>query len=269
MNIFKEGYHALWDFKCYQKFLNNRKGKVFLYGVVFSLVLFLISIVIPLVKFQVKTGGLGNMLESNVPNFEISEGVLDMEAPIHYEAPGMYVDIDTAADQPLYDFYDSAIQEIMDKNESVLIADYEKLYVKNQGQVTQISFNEMFGNKVYNRDSLKSFIPMINGIIAVAVMFIGLFGIAGFFLGALFISVVGLIINSAMKTNLGFGKLFLLSVYVRTMPLLLKALLGLVRISIPFMWLICFIISEVYLYLVLSKIRQAQSEPLEAEEQTV
>lgn len=272
MNIFKEAYHSLWDFKSYQRFLGNRKGKVFLYGLVISVLYFLITILFPLIKFQVSTGGLENILQTKVPYFELSGGILELDEPIHYEGGGLYVDIDTSVDQPLYDFYDPAVQNIMRKNESVLMADYEKIYIKNQGQVAQATFMQLTDGEDYSRDSLKRFIPMINGIITAVVVVIFVFGIAGFFLGALVISVVGLIINSSMNTSLKFGKLFVLSVYARTLPVALKALLGVVKIHIPFLWLISFVISGVYLYLALSKIRTAQREQViveAAEDQSV
>ena len=272
MNIFKEAFHSLWDFKSYQKFLGNRKLKVFLYGAVISILFFLITVIFPLVKFQVSTGGFEKILEDYVPEFELSGDMFQLEEPIHFEGEGLYVDIDTSPDQPLYDFDDPAVQSIMKKYESVLMADYEKVYFKNKGQVNQIMFEDLTDGGTYTRDSLKQFIPMINGIIAAVVVFVFLFGIAGFFLGALVISVVGLIINSSMKTALSFGKLFLLSVYTRTLPVALKALLGVVGIHIPFLWLISFVISGVYLYMVLSKIREAQREPVVVdvtEDQTV
>lgn len=47
MNIFKEMGLAVYSFKSYKEFLNNRKSKVFLFGVVLMLFYFLLTMVVP------------------------------------------------------------------------------------------------------------------------------------------------------------------------------------------------------------------------------
>lgn len=269
MNIFQEIYHSLWDFKRYPQFLGNKKSRVFLYGLLVSILFFVLTIVIPQIRFQVKTGGLMNLLETYVPDFELADGEFWLETPFHYEGGGMYIDADTSIDTPLYDFDDPAVQDVMKHYDKVFMADYEKFYLKNNGQVIPGYWSSVTEDTSFSRDDIKGFIPLANGLIVAAMLFMLICQPAGYFLGALALSIVGLIIAAAVRLQLGFGKIFLLCVYARTLPVILKGLFGLFRIHIPFFWILSFVISGVYLFLAMQKVKEAQAPPVQMGDQTV
>ena len=52
MNIFKEMGLAVYNFKSYKEFLNNRKSKVFLFGVVLMLLYFLLTMIVPFFRMN-------------------------------------------------------------------------------------------------------------------------------------------------------------------------------------------------------------------------
>lgn len=52
MNIFKEMVLSIYSYKSYRSFLNNKKFKVFGFGVVLMMIYFLITMVLPFVLSQ-------------------------------------------------------------------------------------------------------------------------------------------------------------------------------------------------------------------------
>lgn len=76
MNIFKEIVLSIYHFESYQKFLKNRKSKVFCFGLLLVLVHFSFTIRAPALKFVIADGGVASYLEETIPEFELKNGFL-------------------------------------------------------------------------------------------------------------------------------------------------------------------------------------------------
>ncbi len=63
-----------------------------------------------------------------------------------------------------------------------------------------------------------------------------------------------------MDVRLTFGQIFCLSVYARTTPLALKAILNMLRTPIPFFFLISLIISVVYVSLAVNGVKEEREK---------
>lgn len=255
MNIFKEMHSAVAKVENYRHFLQNRKRKVFLYGIVIMLFYFALTILIPVAQFQVKTGGLVNLAKDYIPEFELSDGILRTEQPIYYEDYNTYVDIDTASDRLISDTED--YNDLMNGYSQVLVADQEKMILKDDGQISMYYFSDL-GDVNFNRNDILGYIPMLNLFLGIGVVLLYFWEVALFFFGILFVALGGMIIASCMKLRIGFGQLYLLSVYSRTLPLLIKGILKLFGVPFPFFWILNFGISFVYLCFALQKIKNAQ-----------
>lgn len=114
---------------------------------------------------------------------------------------------------------------------SALLIDSEKMIVKSNGQVQGIYFSDL--NVSFAKEDLMKLLPFVYVGIGVFMIFACLWETALYFFGVLIVALFGIIVSSCMKCRLTFGQLYLLGIYSRTLPLLVKALLTLLPFGIP------------------------------------
>ena len=73
MNIFAEMIHAVYDFKSYIKFKENRPWKVFFYGLILSAVCVLVTTVLPVASVMGFAGNAGEVIGDVLPDFSLSD----------------------------------------------------------------------------------------------------------------------------------------------------------------------------------------------------
>lgn len=261
MNIFKEMALAIYDYKSYQNFLKNKKGKVFGFGIVLMLFYWIITMGIPFGQLLVGSDGLANQINENVPDFELVDGVLWVDDVVEYEENGVYVNIDTDPDSYFYDA--SQLGDLLYDYSQVILMDSEKVIIKNNGQVQQYYFDELEGLE-FSKADLIGFLPFIYLWIAI-IMILAYFWITAlFFFGVLFVALLGMIVASCMKYQLTFGQLYLLGIYSRVLPLIIKAAVSFLPFNIPFFWVINFGISLFILGCAIQKMKEQRVQaPLE------
>lgn len=98
MNIFKEMVLSVYSFKSYREFLKNKKAKVFCYGIVFMMIYFFLTMILPFAESQLKYGGIRGNFEENIPDFELKDDRLWVESVVELESAAAYVYIDTDPD---------------------------------------------------------------------------------------------------------------------------------------------------------------------------
>lgn len=261
MNIFKEMALSIYSYKSYRSFLKNKKFKVFGFGVVLMIIYFLITMGIPLADFMVKSGGIGNAIEEYVPDFELTNGVLWVDDTFLYDYGDTYVEIDT---DPDYVFYSAGeMWDFLNDYSDVIMMDSEKIIIKDNGQVQELYFDDIYFD--FSRDELMRWVPYAYLIIGITMAVAFVWMTAWFFVGALFVALIGMIVRSCMKCNLTFGQLYVMAIYSRTLPLLIKALLSLIPFHIPlfpFSFVINFGVSVLILGLAMQKLKEPENQPL-------
>ena len=132
--------------------------------------------------------------------------------------------------------------------EQVLIMDSEKAIFQSDNQFQSIYYSEIDPDLYMTKTLLlQEVAPYITTIIVMGliVIFVGMELL--FFFGVLFVALLGMIVASCMQYHLTFGELYKLGIYTRTTPLLIKALVSFLPISIPFYAVISMAISLAYL----------------------
>lgn len=260
MNIFKEMALSIYSYKSYKEFLNNKKSKVFLFGIVLMLIYFAVTMLIPFAKFQIRTGDIGALLDENIPDFKLANGELWVEDVIEYDEGSAYVCIDT---DPEYVFYDaSEMEEYLYSYANVILMDSEKMILKSSGQVQGFYFSDV--DFECDKDDWMGWVPFINFIILLFMVFAYIWMCALFFFGVLFVALLGMIAASCMKYQITFGQLYLLGIYSRTLPLLIKALISFLPFNIPFFVIINFGISVFIIVRAIQSLKEQQlNKPLE------
>lgn len=260
MNIFKELALSIYSYGSYENFLKNRKGKVFGFGLVLMLIYFTITMLLPTVTKLGTPSSLARSIRENVPDFELEDGVLWVDDVIELDEAGTYVCIDT---DPDYVFYDA--DEMMDflyGYNSVIIMDSEKMILKSNGQIQSLYFEDT--DWKFDREDLIEFIPTVYVIYIIGMILAYIWMTALFFFGVLFVALVGMIVKSCMNYELTFGQLYLMGIYSRTLPLLIKAAVSFLPIGIPFFWVINFGLSMFILIMAIQKMKEKKlDKPME------
>lgn len=241
MNIFQEMSLSVYSFKSYKEFLNNRKSKVFLFAIVVMLIYFVLTIIVPFVRLG---SGLGAMIREEVPDFELSNGVLWVDEIVQIDDGSNCIWVDTNPDEVFYDA--SEMESYYAGYINVILMDSEKVIIKNSSSaMQQYRFDELGIN--FSKDDLEALVPSMYFIIVVVMIITYVVMTMLFFFGVLFVALIGMIVASSMKYQLTFGQLYLLGIYSRVLPLLIKACVSWLPFTIPYFWIINFGISVVIL----------------------
>lgn len=254
MNIFKEMALSVYSFKSYKEFLNNKKLKVFGFGVVVMLIYWIITVGVPFGRYGLIGSGLSQKMEEWIPEFELEDGYLWVDKTVEYEAAGMYVNIDTDPESYFYDA--SEMRDFLNGYSQVILMDAEKIIIKNNGQIQQYYFTDFGNDARLSKADIIALAPTITVWIVIGLVITYLWMTALFFFGVLFVALLGMIVASCMKCQLSFGQLYLLGVYSRVLPLLIKAAVSLLPVYIPFFWVINFGLSVLILVFAVQGIKQ-------------
>lgn len=260
MNIFKEMVLSVYSYGSYSEFLKNKKGKVFGFGVLLMLIYFLVTMLLPTVFRLGSPEKLAARFRTHVPDFELEDGTLWVDDVIELDNGNMYVYIDT---DPDYVFYDADEMEQYLRNYSqAILMDSEKIIVKGDGQVQGRYFSDI--DLEFDRNDLIGLIPWIYAFYIVFMILAYIWMTALFFFGVLFVALIGMIVKSCMDYQLTFGQLYLLGIYSRTLPLIIKAIVSFLPVTIPFFWILNFGISVFILVMAIRKMKEHKLEkPLE------
>ena len=250
---------SLYNYKEYLRFLQHRKRRVFGFGILLVTLYFLLTIVFPVVRFQINTGGLYKLLNENVPDFELSNGVLWAEDVYEYEDGKTIFIVDTTGKE-------IDIESLLRNYNEIFLLDAEKMVVKSEGETNIMSYDELGleFDRAQAIEAINNF-AVIGGLLLGVVIYFWMWGT--FFLGVLFVTLIAMIISSAMKTGLTFGRIYMLAVYSRTLPLLIKAVVSLLPFTIPFFWVLNFGLSLIILAVVFSQIKSEQQRQQAAQQQ--
>lgn len=263
MNIFTEMVHSVCDPKGYAAFLENRKRKTFLYGLVLSLIYILLSFVLPTAASVAASGGIESLLVESVPEFTLEDGKLWVAKPVEYTLydnlqGGIYIRIDTE---------NAITQEISEVDlvafEKAVAMDADHVLLKTNGEIVRASYDDfLLGD--WNRETLfAEILPFARLLMTAVSAAVILSAVIGFFAGAFFAAVLGTMIGSVLKYRLDFSDLFKLAVHARTVPILIKTVLAWSPVWIPFSFVLNFGISAVYMWKAIAYMKRNHQKPEE------
>lgn len=258
MNIFKEMLLSIYDFKSYGGFLRNRKGKVFCFGLLLMLLYFILTWILPFARFHSITGGFVRLVREYVPDFKLENGRLWLEESFEYDYMGTYIYIDTNEDYQLGEG-----EELMSGENAaysnILLMNSQKMLMKNEGEIASMLYSDL--GLEFSKENLMGLASTYYLVLILLMVFGCLWIILLFFFGVLFVALIGMVVAALMNYNLTFGELYQLGIYARTLPLLIKGVLKLFSLTIPYFFLINFGISVVWIALA---IKEMKKKPLDS-----
>lgn len=203
---------------------------------------------------------LSQMIRENVPNFELKDGSLWVADVIEIDEGDSYICIDTDPDYVFYDAYDDEMVQALRGYRMAILMDSEKIIIKNDGEIQGAYFSQL--DLEFDREDLISFVPWLYVGYFLFMLIAYIWMTALFFFGVLFVALIAMIIASGMKRQLTFGQLYLMGIYSRTLPLIIKAAVSFLPFNIPFFWVINFGLS---LFIIAMAIRKMDEQKPEAQ----
>ena len=262
MNVFREIVGAMAGPKAYPGFLKNSKVKVFGYVLLVVTLGFLLGSIRSVVVSEIFIGGLGDLVRENVPDFSLEDGEFHMEKTYELEEEGIYILLDSE-ETIVFSATETEWRQIFIENgySSVMLADADGILVFSNGRLQTLAWPENFS---ISRDKLISLIPFLSAIVMVVSAFSYLWSIAFYFFSALFVALIAMAVTSSMKHQLTFGKIYLLSLYGKTMMFLVSQAFRLIGLSMLLgLWVLLgiagFAVSCVYVCQAISLIQKQKT----------
>ena len=256
MSVFQDFLISLRDYRRYPELLKNGKRRVFAFAALLIFLFWVMTVAVPYAAFQMKTGGIAPLIQEYVPEFTLSGGKLDVPGGYHFSSRTLYVDVNTAPGH-LLDPEDRQIRTRMALSDAVILADSEKVIYGAGAAGTAASsgarmqYFSAFGDMTFTKADLLSEAPRIEYMYRLFGGMLYFFHLAMFFAGCLVIAIFGNIFSGFTRTPVTFGEVYQLSVYTRSLPLLVKGVLamaGLVPAELPALSLLfsLFVLSRVF-----------------------
>ncbi|MGI6669917.1 MAG: DUF1189 domain-containing protein [Acetivibrionales bacterium] len=248
LGFFSRFYYSITSFEKYRLFLRQSTSKAVVYLLLLSLILSLAVYLPGIINYNNIIDNLIANFNTTVPDFRLANGRLEVDGKmpiiLNKETYAIIIDTSPNADERILDEYDTA-----------MLITSDKVIQKNFADKATVDL-DMLQGVVMTKASIKQALPVMKPLGIIVFIFIMLYFICSRFVRALFISVIGIIINAAKRTGLSYRSIFKLSVYSMTLPLLLFTILNLVPVIIPFRWFLFNIIAAIYLYNAIGNIRK-------------
>jgi hypothetical protein len=254
MGFFPKIYYSIAGFGSYRYFIKQRPGKAVVYLLLLTLILGIVSLVPIVSDYNNVINGFINSFDTKVPEFTLKNGELNVEGkmPIIINDGGSTTIIDTSG---------KTDESILDNYDNVILITRDKMIQKTFANQRVTSFSALQGFTM-NKENVKRLLPLLKWGTVLIIIFGTIFFICGKFISALLISLIGLIINSSKKAKLTYKAVFQISAYSLTLPLFVGTLLNLIPFNVPYLWLIFYLLSSVYVWGAINSIKRDIDIPL-------
>ncbi len=253
LNFFTKVYYSIKGFDSYRFFIRQKTGKAVVYLLLLSLIIGLVGIIQPLMLSSKMINEMIEGIETAIPDFTFQNGKLDVEAemPLIIGEGGSTIIIDTSGgtNESILDSYDNAILILQDR-----------MIQKNYANQQATDFSLLQGISL-DRSDVKNMLPLIKWFMLLLFIILPPFIIAGRFLSALFVSIIGIIINSVKNTNLPYRDIFAISAYSMTLSLIIGTILDFAGVPFLLSTLVFYLISAVYTWGAINSIKRNTEIP--------
>jgi len=197
------------------------------------------------------------VLNSKFPNFELKDGRFICEGvmPFIYNNKDAVFIIDTSG---------KMYSEVLNGYKGGLIITETTVYYKQSVSETRSYELSEFKKFNFTKGRMIEFINFwtVPGLIIFfifSLFFISVWKLIGVFS----LSVIALIIDKILKTNMEYEDLFKMSVYAIVLPTLIDSGLGIVDVNIPYFWVVYYLIAGFFLVQFIKGANQISEEVIE------
>lgn len=253
IGFFSELIGSITNFETYKYFLKRTMGGAVIYLLLLSLIFGTASAIRSMYDFNSAITQVIGHFQTDVPDFTLEDGQLNVEGPM----PIIFDE--QSNDVLIIDTSESSDETILDKYSSgMLITKYEFIQ-KHNGGIERQSFSAIPGLRL-SKASITGFLPKLRFVNIFIVVFGVLFHFIGKLISALWIGIAGMVICASLKFKLDFSNQYKLGIYALTVPIIIKALLKVLRITIPYFWILYYGIAVFYLWKGIKTIKEDREE---------
>lgn len=195
---------------------------------VFIFLLLLITSIVSAVQISYNLfgpTGLSRYLREDIPEFDLTDGLLYVSERIEDINNNSYVLVDT----DIYEFTTADIDESYDQ--VILISQTNLIIYRPYGRIQAVRFNNLEGLHLDN-SIIGNILPFIYLIVALGIIISYIFKVIIYCISALFYSLAGLIVSAASRANLTYSTIFKTAIYSKVPVCLLFTILDLTPITV-------------------------------------
>lgn len=250
MNIFAQFIKSFYSPKELAPFRFQGIGKTILY--IFVMMLILSLPVGTKLTLSILNGSekLLEMLSTNIPNFELKNGRLEVEQSeaFLYKDDKLVVIIDTTGEisNEEWEQYDFGFI-FLEKQAIVIENGIQQSYRYSELGDVHLAKSQIIDLITSIRTLLPIFIPIL-------LLFLYLFVTAMKFIGITFLGAIGIIIKNKKQVRLNYKQLWTLSAYAVTLPTAIFNILDTANIVIPFSFVLYWLIAIAMLYSIINHV---------------
>lgn len=251
INIFKCFIYSITGFDRYRVLLRQSFGKAVGYLILLA---FLMSIVVFVPFYKITMDMTSSVLSfiTEMPDFKLTGGRLEVygDMPIVIDEANLPVVIDTNP---------GVEDSILSQYDNVLLFTSDKVVVKSYVNRQEFLFDSFEGfeiTKAMILDATPVIKAYINFMFIFTFIFMSAFFVGAKFISALFVSIIGMIANSSLKTNLTYKNIYKLSIFSMTLPLIICTIIDALMLGIPFVSVLFYIGSGIYIFGAVKSIRK-------------
>ena len=191
-----------------------------------ALVIFLISFIqyaIPTLGAVAGMGGIRNIIENQIPQFSLKDGVFTLDEKIEQQdnSTGVYILVDTSKKEfTKDDIPANVVEAIMVSKSNVLL--YNE--VTGIGKLVQEEKFSNYKDLTISNDTLADASGMFYIMMVVMYVFVYLFVLAKYLFTAIFYAVVMYLLSKTMMMDLTFGKVYKIALFAQTFGTIVMAI---------------------------------------------
>jgi hypothetical protein len=251
MNFLKQLWGAISGFQNYRQFAHQKFRKTLLFLFLFSISFWLVHMIVLTVKINQDVNAIRQTVDQRIPNFTLENGQLKAEGKMPQE---IYRDDSTLV---VLDTTGQVNPDILASYPSgVLIFGDRMIIKKDQATTDEIMFNRMQGI-TFSKGEALSWIPYLKWIVVLVGFFSSIYFFLRHMIVAFFVSILALLGNLFVKSKLGFGSIYSMSIYAVALPILLDALFGVI-FKFGLIWWLYYGIATGYVVLALWLMKRQQ-----------
>lgn len=215
MGVIDQFIASITKWKSYKELSQRKSGTVVRYVSILILLTTVMTALIPMLGFSISVGGYENFFKNQIPPFELKDGTFHIENKIDINLGAITYVADSNVEAYTKDDVDpTKIQQVFISKSNIAVYEFGRFFT--------ISLEQLKGITLTN-DTLVNFIPYIYVIEAICLFVIFLIQCGSFALSAFFYSLLGKLMCTSKKIELTFSQIFKISVYAKTLAVILDA----------------------------------------------
>lgn len=219
MSIIDQFIYAVSKPKEYPKLIQQKMGRVLNFAFVISVLMTIISFVIPLVGYQLSLSGLHDFFKEGIPQFQIQDSELQMDGTLEMSVFGIDIQVDPTVEKyTINDLDDSVFAQILVSKTNAVV--YNTMFVN------EISFDSIKGITIDN-NFLVEMVPVIYGMEVIAVFMMIISQFIAYLMGAAgyaFVALSFLSLKPNMTSTIAIVDMFKIGVYCKALMSFLTAI---------------------------------------------